>query len=215
LFSTLGIPEDTKALSSQVINDEEFLKQAAWVFQEELRMLEYGLRNFQSGVLFFYLGRIDQLSHMFWSTMDPKHPAYEENSSHSEVIRDAYSEIDVVLGTIMRQIDDQTTLLVMSNHGFAPFYRSFHLNSWLRKEGYISLIDFSEGGMLRNVNWSSTRAHGFGFNGLYINLYGREPRGIVHSGNDKRILLEEISSKLLKLHDPKSGRVVVTQSLPR
>ena len=75
----------------------------------------------------------------------------------------------------------------------------------------MSLIDFSEGGMLRNVDWSSTRADGVGFNGRYINFYGREPWGIVRSGKDKSTLLEEMSSKLLKFLDPKSGQTVVTQ----
>ncbi len=205
LFSTLGIPEDTKALSSKVLEDEEFLQQADGVFQEELRMLDYGLRNFHQGLFFFYLGRLDQLSHMFWRTMDPQHPTYRENSSHAEVILDGYVEMDKVLGQVLEKSDDQTTLLVMSDHGFAPFYRSFHLNSWLKEQGYISLIDFSEGGMLRNVDWSQSRAYGFGFNGLYVNLYGREPRGIVRAGADREALLEEISAKLLELRDPESG----------
>lgn len=211
LFSTLGIPEDTKALSSRVLEDGEFLQQADWVFREELRMLDYGLRNFHQGLFFFYLGRLDQLSHMFWRTMDPLHPAYPENSPHVEVILDGYVEMDRVLGQILEKSDDQATLLVMSDHGFAPFYRSFHLNSWLKEQGYLALIDFSEGGMLRNVDWSQSRAYGFGFNGLYVNLYGREPRGIVQAGADKEALLEEISARLLDLRDPESGAAVVTR----
>ncbi len=211
LFSTLGIPEDTKALSSGVLDDAEFLQQADWVFQEELRMLDYGLGNFHQGLFFFYLGRLDQLSHMFWRTMDPQHPSYQENSPHAEVIPDGYVEMDRVLGQVLEKVDDQTTILVMSDHGFAPFYRSFHLNSWLKEQGYITLVDFSEGGMLRNVDWSRSRAYGFGFNGLYVNLYGREPRGIVRAGADREALLEEISAGLLNLRDPETGVAVVTR----
>ena len=211
LFSTLGIPEDTKALSSGILEDEEFLQQADSVFQEELRMLEAGLRDFRQGLFFFYLGRLDQLSHMFWRTMDSRHPGFQANSPHAGVIPDGYAEMDRVLGRVLEKVDDRTTLLVMSDHGFAPFYRSFHLNTWLRQQGYITLTDGSEGGMLRNVDWSRTRAYGFGFNGLYLNLYGREPRGIVRKGEEEEALLREISARLLELRDPGSGRAVVAR----
>lgn len=211
LFSTLGIPEDTKALSSGILNEEEFLQQANSVFEEEMRMLEAGLRDFRQGLFFFYLGRLDQLSHMFWSSMDSRHPGFQPDSAYAGTIRDAYLEMDRVLGRILEKVDDRTTLLVMSDHGFAPFYRAFHLNTWLQQQGYIALTRGVKEGMLRNVDWSQTKAYGFGFNGLYLNLYGREPRGIVRKGAEEEKLLQEITSSLLELRDPDSGQVVVAR----
>ena len=211
LFSTLGIPEDTKALSSGILDEEEFLQQADSVFEEELRMLEAGLQDFREGLFFFYLGRLDQLSHMFWNAMDPRHPGFRPDSPHAGTIPAAYREMDRVLGRVLEEVDDRTTLLVMSDHGFAPFYRAFHLNSWLRQQGYITLLRGTEEGMLRNVDWSRTRAYGFGFNGLYLNLYGREPRGIVRGGAEEEALLREITTRLLELRDPGSGEAVVAR----
>lgn len=211
LYSTLGIPEDTKALSSGILDEEEFLQQADSVFEEELRMLETGLRDFREGLFFFYLGRLDQLSHMFWSAMDPRHPGFQPDSPHAATIPDTYLEMDRVLGRVLEEVDDRTTLLVMSDHGFAPFYRAFHLNTWLRQQGYITVLQGSEEGMLRNVDWSRTRAYGFGFNGLYLNLYGREPRGIVRRGAEEEALLQEIASRLLELRDPESGEAVLAR----
>ena len=125
------------------------------------------MRDFREGLFFFYLGRVDQLSHMFWSAMDPRHPGFQPDSPHAGTIPATYREMDRVLGRVLEEVDDRTTLLVMSDHGFAPFYRAFHLNTWLRRQGYITLLQGSEEGMLRNVDWSRTRAYGFGFNGLY------------------------------------------------
>ncbi len=211
LFSTLGIPEDTKALSSGILDEQEFLQQADSVFEEELRMLEAGLRDFRQGLFFFYLGRLDQLSHMFWRNMDPRHPGFQPDSPYADTIPDAYLEMDRVLGRVLEEVDGRTTLLVMSDHGFAPFYRAFHLNTWLRQQGYITLMRGSEDGMLRNVDWSRTRAYGFGFNGLYLNLYRREPRGIVRKGAEEEALLGEITARLLELRDPDSGEAVVAR----
>ncbi len=211
LYYTQGIPEDSKALSENVLEDGEFLQQTDIVFGEEMDMLELELGRFHSGLLFFYIGRVDQLSHMFWRTMDPKHPAYEPSSETRAVIENAYVEMDAVLGRVLGAVDENTTLIVLSDHGFAPFYRAFNLNTWLAGEGYVRLADDSEGEFFQNVEWKGTRAYGVGFNGLYLNMKGREAGGIV--GEDERdALLEEISEKLLAIRDPENGERVITKA---
>jgi predicted AlkP superfamily phosphohydrolase/phosphomutase len=211
MFYTQGIPEDTKALSSEVLNDDEFLQQTRFAFEEELKMLQYELERFQAGVLFFYFGRVDQLSHTFWRTMDSNHPAYQPATGLEAVIEDSYREMDDVLGLLLEKLDQQTTLFVLSDHGFAPFYRAFHLNSWLKLEGYASLLDFAEGELLQNVDWEHTRAYGVGFNGLYLNLKGREKQGIVAGGDEHDRLLRELTERLLSLRDPKNGQPVISR----
>jgi predicted AlkP superfamily phosphohydrolase/phosphomutase len=207
-FYTQGIPEDTKALSEEVLTDEEFMQQANLVLAEELKMFEYELHRFKAGVLFFYIGRTDQLAHMFWRTMDPHHPAHDPTTHSQSVIEQAYRDVDNVLGKALETLDEQTTLIVLSDHGFAPFYRAFNLNTWLKNEGYASLTDDAEGELLRNVNWARTRAYGVGFNGLSLNLRGRERRGVVRAGAERQKLLNEIAQKLLAVHDPKTGERV-------
>jgi len=203
-FYTQGIPEDTKALSEEVLTDEEFMQQANLVFAEELKMFEYELNRFKTGVLFFYIGRTDQLAHMFWRTMDPNHPSYDSTTNYRSVIEQAYRDVDGVLGKALETLDEGTTLIVLSDHGFAPFYRAFNLNSWLKNEGYASLTDDKEGELLQNVNWTKTRAYGVGFNGLALNLRGREKRGVVRAGAERQKLLNEIAQKLLAVRDPKT-----------
>ncbi|HVY54780.1 MAG TPA: alkaline phosphatase family protein [Thermodesulfobacteriota bacterium] len=210
LFYTQGIPEDSKALSEQVLEDAEFLDQTNIAFGEEKDMLGYELGRFRSGLLFFYIGRVDQLSHMFWRTMDPKHPAYESGNKLRSVIENAYIEMDGVLGRVLDSIDGDTTVIALSDHGFAPFYRAFNLNTWLKDNGYSYLTDNSEGEFFQNVDWGRTRAYGVGFNGLYLNLKGRESRGNVDPA-DRKALLDEISQKLLAIRDPQNGQQVITR----
>ena len=209
-FYTQGIPEDSKALSENVLDDGEYYEQSNIVLDEELKMFDRELKRFKSGLLFFYFGRTDQLAHMFWRTMDPNHPAYDPNSKYRRVIEQTYIDMDQVLGKALKSIDKNTTLIVLSDHGFAPFYRAFNLNTWLKNEGYASLTDDEEGDFFHNVDWSTTRAYGAGFNGLYLNLYRREAQGIVQPW-EREALLEEISGKLLKIRDPKTGEQVITR----
>jgi len=118
--------------------------------------------------------------------------------------------MDTVLGKVLEQMDPDTTLIVLSDHGFAPFYRAFNLNTWLKNEGYVTLTEDTEGEFFQNVDWSGTRAYGVGFNGLYLNLKERELQGIVEPW-EKQKLLDEISEKLLSVRDPKNGEQVVSK----
>jgi len=214
-FYTQGMPEDTKALSNGMFNDGEYLDQSGFVLKERKNMFDYELSRFNSGLLFYYFGTTDLDSHMFWRTMDNKHPAYdaENGTKYSRVIEKDYIEMDRVLGKAIKKIDKNTTLVVMSDHGFAPYYRSFQINSWLLKNGYIALSDESSGKsgeFFANVDWSKTRAYSLGFNGLYINRKDREENGIVEEGPEKDALLDEISKKLLEVRDPKNGERVIS-----
>ena len=209
LFYTQGIPEDTDALSEDMLTDSEFLKQASIVFEEELRMLDYALERFQSGLLFFYIGQVDQFSHVFWRSRSPEDTLSDSTGSNSAVIQQVYLEMDRIVAKTLRRVDEQTTLIVLSDHGFAAYNRSFNLNTWLKREGYTVVKDDREGGLLQNVDWARTRAYGLGFNGLYLNLKGRESTGIVFSGVEEERVLAEIKDKLLAFRDPGNGEKVI------
>ena len=211
-FHTLGISEDTKALSAGVLTEEEYLQQARVVLAEQRRIFNLELQNFRSGMLFFYFSSLDQNAHMLWNRMDPKHPSFDAAlaEKHGGVVEEFYRALDEVVGQTVRRIDDQTTLLVLSDHGFAPFYRSFNLNTWLLQNGYIVLKEgaAAEGQLFANVDWSRTRAYGLGLNGLYLNLRGRERDGIV-APEAADSLRKEIAEKLAAFRDPEGGAQVI------
>ena len=214
-FYTQGIAEDTKALSDGVLDDTEYLEQARTVLSEHRKIFDEEFPKFRSGVFFFYFSSIDLNSHMLWRLMDPKHPAYDaaEAAQNGRAIEEFYEAMDQVLGEILPKLDSHTTLLVLSDHGFAPFYRSFNLNTWLLHQGYLQLRGNTEedsGAPFANVDWSRTQAYGLGLNGLYLNLKGRERNGVVAAGGAAQTLMERIRNQLLAVRDPKTGLAVIT-----
>jgi predicted AlkP superfamily phosphohydrolase/phosphomutase len=215
-FHTQGIAEDTKALSDGLLDDDEYLRQARTVLAEHRRIFDAEFPRFNRGVFFFYFSSLDLNSHMFWRLMDPKHPEYDATlaAQNGSAIEDFYEQMDQVLGEVLPRLDDRTTLLVLSDHGFAPYYRSFNLNTWLLDNGYINLKnDTSRNSSepFANVNWTQTRAYGVGLNGLYINLRGRESNGIVEAGTAADSLMAEIRAKLLAVQDLKAKQPVITR----
>jgi len=150
--------------------------------------------------------------------MDPKHPEYDPTlaAQFGATIEDFYQQIDQVLGEVLPGLDDHTTLLVLSDHGFAPYNRSFNLNTWLLENGYIKLKSGSGASTdtsqpFANVDWSATRAYGLGLNGLYLNMRGREPNGIVQPGAEADALIQELNQRLLAVRDPKTSEPVITR----
>jgi len=135
-WSTLGIPEDTSALRQGVFDLPQFLSQSRLVLDDERRLLDESLRRFTGGLLFFYFSAVDQNSHMLWG-------------KHDAELLEVYRAVDASIGEVMRH-EPEAELMVMSDHGFAPFDRAVNLNTWLVSQG------------LR------TKAYALGLNGLYL-----------------------------------------------
>jgi predicted AlkP superfamily phosphohydrolase/phosphomutase len=215
-FYTQGIAEDTKALTSGLLSDDEYLEQAHIVFDEQRRLFQHDLAAFGTGLFFYYFSSLDLNGHMFWRTIDPKSPSYDPElaAKHGKVLEDYYREMDSILGEALRVADENTTVLVVSDHGFAPFRRSFNLNAWLVENGYVVLRPRAPAqgrDIFRDADWSRTRAYGLGLNGLYVNLRGREKNGVVNPGAETEALQKEIKERLLAVRDPIDQQPVITR----
>ncbi len=217
-FYTQGMPEDTKALTGGVFDDADFHAQADLVLQERLRLFDHVLADWAGeGLLFFYFSSVDQQCHAMWHHTDPEHPAHDPNQADvfGDALHTTYKAMDEVLAKLAPYLDDETTLLIMSDHGFAPFRRAVHLNRWLMDEGYLTLKEGVEPSddtnIFVHVDWAKTRAYAMGLNLLYLNLQGRERRGKVPV-RQRRALTEEIATKLNALTDPANGARMVTRT---
>lgn len=215
-YHTQGIAEDTKALMASVLDDKEYLEQSRTVLAEHRRAFDAEFPKFHDGLFFFYFSSLDLNAHVMWRLTDPQSPMYDaaEAAKYGNALEEFYEQIDQVLGEIMPKLDDDTTLLVLSDHGFAPYRHSFNLNTWLANNGYITRKAGSGGTdsnePFADVDWSRTRAYGMGLNGLYLNLKGREKVGIVEPSQGDA-LLREIRDKLLAVRDPKDNSQVITR----
>jgi predicted AlkP superfamily phosphohydrolase/phosphomutase len=212
-FSTLGLAEDTSALNEAVIDEDMFLDQVRLVHHERERMYFDALDNTREGVAVCVFDITDRIQHMFFRHLDPTHPANRgRNSRHADAIPRLYREMDELVGRTMERIDDDTVLIVMSDHGFKPFTRAVNLNSWLYAHGFLALKQPPTGtDMFADVDWSKTLAYAVGFGGIYLNLAGRESQGIVTPGADAHEVMGRIRDGLLRLFDEREEVAPVRQ----
>ena len=206
LFHTRGMPFDTHALNDGVLTDKAFLDQWDAITSERERMLEYELKRLNAGLLFVYFESSDLIQHMYFRGIDPLHPLYEESAGLRNVIPEAYERCDLALGRTMQSLNEQDGLIVISDHGFAPFRHAVQLNAILRDEGYLILKDGNTNSpeFFKHADWSKTRAYAYGFNAIYLNIEGREAEGSLPTDQVAE-LKADIKRKLEEFKDPKTG----------
>lgn len=207
-FATRGMPFDTQAVNDGVLSDEAFLQQVEQVTAESERMLFHDLARLESGALFAYFQGSDVVQHMFWRGIDPEHPLHDdpETRRHADVIPRLYERCDAILGRATEALAGRGTVIVLSDHGFAPFRRAVHLNAVLRELGWLALLpghDHSTD-LFAAVDWSRTRAYAVGFNAVYLNLAGREAQGIVRAAEAGRVAAE-LAAALAAWTEPDGG----------
>lgn len=207
-FWTKGLPSDTKALDYRILEDEGYVRQADLILEDRIRLFEHEWERFRDGFFFFYVSSTDQDTHMLWRNMDESHPMHGASDARfSGYIHHLYEEMDKLVGRVLPAADDGTLVLVCSDHGFAPFSRQFHLNSWLRREGYLAVrghAESKESASVSDIDWSKTAAYGIGFNGLYMNRVGREGQGLLSDGEAQRVA-NRIAGELEAIRDSETG----------
>jgi predicted AlkP superfamily phosphohydrolase/phosphomutase len=166
---------------------------------------------------FFMLVEIglDRMHHAFWRFMDPEHPRHEPDHRYRDAIRNYYAYLDEEIGELLDRFDDDTTIIVVSDHGARPMQGAICVNEWLAQEGYLAFEQPPSGPtQLRDarVDWNRTRAWGEGgyYCRLCLNVRGREPRGIVEPDDYER-LLDELAERLESLPGP-DGRSIGTRA---
>jgi len=210
LFYTTGFQEDHKALSNRIFTDDEFMAQATKVLEERLTLLDYALKHYDDGLLFFYFSSTDLQSHMFWWDTDSPAPTRTADAAryYFSHIQNLYIQLDGVVGDIVKRYGKEAWIVVMSDHGFARFARQFNLNAWLRENGYLYPRNATS--LFKDVDWAGTRAYGLGINSLYLNLRGREIYGSVRDGQEKEILIRDLIEKLQNVKDSDGMPVIRT-----
>ncbi|MEM9291395.1 MAG: alkaline phosphatase family protein [Acidobacteriota bacterium] len=219
LFKTIGWGIDTWSLTDGTIDEEVFMEDVAKTREHYEKML-YGLLEEEEDdwdVLVFYFEFTDRVQHMMWRFFDEQHPLYdaEQAALWGPTILESYQHLDRIVGETLERKPEGAELFVASDHGFASFRRAMNYNTWLVKNGYMTLKGqetgrktledlFDEGEFLTNVDWSQTKAYALGLGHIYINLEGRESEGIVKP-EEYDTVVAEIKTGLEAFVDPETG----------
>ena len=187
-FLSLGWPQDTTALEEDHISDDQFLSLCDQIFAQRKRVFFYNLDQFHEGVLACVFDTLDRVQHMFLR-------------DRPDVVETWYEKLDQLVGEVEvalagRGLANSTKLIVLSDHGFTRFDKKVHLNRWLIEKNHLDVPGIEDAPTMQSINWENSSAYAIGLNSIYLNLAGREGRGIVQEA-DKETVLQNLRADLL------------------
>jgi len=144
----------------------------------------------------------DRLFHFLWEQMETNDPEYAPQFL-------AFMEkLDQMIGDVADRLDDHTSLVVMSDHGFCTLDKEVYVNYWLQEQGWLQ-FDTDEPKSIADMSASSV-AYSLDPGRVFINLKGREKAGSVEPG-EYDAWRDRIAEAALELTDPDSGRQIFQQ----
>lgn len=180
---------------------------ARWVWKEKapdfMMMVEIG---------------VDRFHHAFWRHIDPTHPRHEEGNPYEAYGREYYARLDQHVGRLCEVVDDDTVVLIVSDHGARAMHGGFCINQWLIERGYLALRDEPIApSPLRHevVDWTRTRAWAEGgyYARVFLNVAGREPQGVIEPEALAEVR-EGLRRELESLEDERGTRIPVVVRNP-
>lgn len=120
-------------------NTDLFLKDLYRVFNKHVRAAKYLITKKKWDLLWVIFSQTDALQHLMWRFIDPDHPLYQKKQAeiYGQKFKDFWKYVDKAIGDILNLIDQKTTIILLSDHGFGPNNQVFHLNLWLEQEGFL------------------------------------------------------------------------------
>jgi predicted AlkP superfamily phosphohydrolase/phosphomutase len=104
---------------------------------ESARLL---LEWYQPDLFVMTLQGLDMVQHDFWHFMD------DPQSQYANVVQDWYVKMDDAIGKLTQGANEDTYVLVMSDHGSVPVASSLYINEFLRSKGLLACNENGEGG---------------------------------------------------------------------
>jgi len=201
-------------------DDKEYLLRQIYTMTEKrLKLVKKWITEKDWDFFMFVEMGTDRIHHGLWKYHDPTHHKYEVHPTLNQSIYNYYSYIDSEIGQILDLVDENTTVFIVSDHGAKKMDGGICVNEWLIQEGYLTLksqpvtltsIDKCE------IDWSKTRVWGDGgyYARIFLNIEGREPRGIVIAG-EVEALRDELKAKFEALVDHNGVNIGTTVYKPQ
>lgn len=149
-------PPDLGGRIPPLTEDSSFFKSAAQsaVLDELIRVTRLRtevsldeLRKDDYALFVMVIGATDRAHHDWWKHIDPTHPAYDpaEAERYGDYILRVYQCADECIGQFLASADEDTTVIIMSDHGGMAHPRSyFNTNAWLATLGLLAPVGRNE-----------------------------------------------------------------------
>ena len=82
----------------------------------------------------------DSVQHQMWQELDNiKRKRYKLDMEGQNPILEIYKKADDLIGELVDNFDNETQIMIISDHGFGSHLYNLHLNTWLLNRGFLKL----------------------------------------------------------------------------
>jgi len=216
---------------------------------KQYRAFRFMLSRCRADLAMMVFTQTDRMSHYLWHTVP------DDRTDTSNPIAKIYCAIDGLLGELIHDCGEKTSIIVMSDHGFTNLQQICFLNSYLEEKGFLKKRSFIQSFASRRypwlvyrsynaiarrfnlphigipfdrlkrpidpdlydprlfidphvfIDWRSTEAYmsSMADHGIFLNVKGREPEGIIHPGNDYERIRQNVRDSLCSMTLPGSN----------
>ena len=145
----------------------------------------------------------DRLHHFLWGDVERGHAA------SVDWFYRFYARVDEMIGELVGRLDDETVLMIMSDHGFCTLKKEVHLNYWLRQAGWLSFASPNPR-QLRDLA-PQTRCYSLLPGRFYVRVRGRELNGCVQPGAEYEAVRRDVAAGLMEMRDPETGEPAIAR----
>jgi predicted AlkP superfamily phosphohydrolase/phosphomutase len=188
-------------------NKDSFLPHLDEVFERRIEAMRYFWRQERWDFFMAHIMETDRLHHFFWEEMEQNHAKY------GPAFLEFYKRVDQLLGEVRSWLDQDTTLIVLSDHGFCSISQEVYVNTWLHDAGYLDYVNAQPRGLQDMA--ASSAAYSLDPGRIFLNVRGREPGGRIAPGAEYERLRREIAEAALTMVDPATCEPMVERVYTR
>jgi predicted AlkP superfamily phosphohydrolase/phosphomutase len=195
----------------RVENKEILLEEIYKMSKIQFKAIKFLMQNKEWDYFKFVIIGLDRFHHAFWKYYDKKHHKYEPNNPLEFEMKKYYKYLDKEVGELLEILDDDTIIMIVSDHGAKAMKGLICVNMALEDLG---LLKFRTKPNPRtrigeaDIDWENTYAWGWGgyYARIFLNLKGREPNGIIEK-EDYEKMRDEIIDKIKSIKDHKGNQM--------
>ena len=160
----------------------------------------------------------DRLHHGFWRYGDTSHRLYEKDNPYANALHDYYVYMDKEIGRTLDAVPDDTSVIVVSDHGAKGMHGAICINEWLLREDLLTVKRYPEKPKTlrtNNIDWANTKVWGEGgyYARIFINVEGREPNGTIPAA-EYESFRKDLKDKIEAIPDEKGNPIGTKVFLP-
>jgi len=198
-------PVDVKGFRT---DDKEWLKREIFeLSRKQWQVVRWLLKEHEWDYFHFVDIGLDRMHHGFWNYFDQQHVQYKPGNRYENLIPEYYRWLDEQIGSTLELLDNDTIVLVVSDHGAQRLDGGFAVNEWLMREGLLAVDELPKEVLPSSklkINWAKTKVWSEGgyYARVFFNVQGREPRGLIPASRYEAFQ-DEMKAKFEALTDDK------------